>query len=286
MNLHHPLVASALAPLVVSLVAAGLIRAAGGADAGRRSACAAIGIAVFVATLLILGSPSWPPVSVGQKLPYLIAVATLAGIALDAGRKRTRSTDLPAVIVSVASVAWMAWPQLVQGRVTAIAAAVVVALVMAAICMRLASLRDDGAIPLVMLVVAGLGLAGIAFVGASLALAQFGAALAAAAGGFALWNWPRARFPFGAAGLLVSAAALATLATLIVLATGARPWALVPIAAVFYADLVSGRFTPGRGATRRALAPVVLAAIAVVLAGAGVFLAQGAGAPDHDLYYH
>ena len=96
----------------------------------------------------------------------------------------------------------------------------------------------------------------------------------------------RSRFPFAAGGLLVSVAALAALATLIVLTTGARPWALVPIAAVFFADPLTRRLTPGRGPAREALAPVVLAAIAAVLAGAGIFLAQGAGAPDHDLYYH
>ena len=283
MNLHHPIVAAAIVPFILCFVLAAVIRFAGGERLGRRFAGAAIGTAATAAVLLALGTPPWPPATGAQKVPYLLAMATVAGIALDAWRPG--GFTWPAVIASWAAILCIAWPQLAQGRVAALVVPVVLALAMIPISARLAVLREDGAMPLVMIVAAGLGMAGIAFAGASLAVAEVGASLAAAAGAYALWNWPRPRLPLGAAGVVVCAAGIASIAALVLLTTKARPWPLIPIALVFFADLATRRLTPRPGRVRQLLAPVLLGAVAAALVGTAIILATASGHPDSDPYY-
>jgi len=283
MNFHHPIVATAIVPLILCFVLAGVIRFAGGERLGRRFAGAAIGTAATAAVLLGLGPSPWPPATGVQKVPYVLAVATVAGSTLDA--RRGGGFTWPAVIGSWAAILWIAWPQLAQGRAAALIAPAILALAMIPISARLAILREDGAMPLVMIVAAGLGLAGIAVAGASLAIAQIGVALAAAAGAYALWNWPRPRLPLGAAGVVACAAAVASIAALLLLTTKARPWPLIPIAAVFFADLATWRVTPRPARARRLLGPVLLGVAAAALAGAAIILASASGHPDSNPSY-
>ena len=279
MNFLHPIVSTAIVPLVLCFVLAGLIRFAGGERLGRRFAGAAIGTAATAAVVLGLGTPPWPPATGVQKVPYVLAIATVTGIALDA--RRTGGFTWPAVIASSAAILWIAWPQLAQGRAAALVVPIVLALAMIPISARLAILREEGAMPLVMIVAAGLGLAGVVAVAdRSLAIAQIGAALAAAAGAYALWNWPRPRLPLGAAGVVACAAAVASIAALVLLTTKVSPWAIVPIAAIFFADLATWRLTPPPGRARQLLAPVLLGVAAATLAGAAIILATASGHPD------
>jgi len=283
MNLHHPIVAAAIVPFILCLVLAGVIRFAGRERLGRRFAGAAIGTAATAALLLALGTAPWPPATGAQKVPYVLAVATGAGIALDA--RRTGGITWPAVVASWGAMLWIAWPQLAQGRAAALVVPAVLGLAMIPISARLAILREDGAMPLVMVVAAGLGFAGVAVAGASLAIAQIGVALAATAGAYALWNWPRPRLPLGAGGVLVCAAAVASIAALVLLTTKASPWATLPIAAVFFADLATRRLTPRPGRARQLLAPVLLGVAAATLAGAAIILATASGHADSDPHH-
>jgi len=284
MNLHHPIVAAAIVPLILCLVLAGVIRFAGRERLGRRFAGAAIGTAATAALLLALGTPQWPPPTGVQKVPYVFAVATVAGIALDA--RRTDGFTWPAVVASWGAILWIAWPQLAQGRAAALIVPIVLALAMIPISARLAILREDGAMPLVMIIAAGLGLAGVVAVAdRSLAIAQIGVALAAAAGAYALWNWPRPRLPLGAAGVVACAAAVASIAALVLLTTKASPWTMLPIAAVFFADLATRRLTPRPGRARQLLAPVLLGVAAATLAGAAIILATASAHADSDPRY-
>src|SRR5262249_41189182 len=121
--------------------------------------------------------------------------------------------------------------------------------------------------------------------GGAPAVARGGGAPAAAAGASALWSGPRPRLPLGATGVVACAAAVASIAALLLLTTKARPWPLIPIAAVFFADLATWRLTPRPARARRLLGPVLFGVAAAALAGAAIILASASGPPDRTRAY-
>lgn len=273
MDLQHPAVQSGLFPLAVSFALAGVLRLAGGRDAGARLASAAVGFTLVGALVLVLGVPPFPPRTAAQKLPYLVAGGTLLGILLDARGPSRSPAVLLALALPVVVVGWLAWGRLAAPTVENLvpAGAVLAAGVVAAL--RLARWRGSETTAPVMLLVAALGLAGVAAQSASISIAQLVGALAAALGGFLLWNWPVARYPFGWAGLLGGAGGLLALATQTTLFTAASPVALGLLALVFLADLALDPRRLDASAWRRALAPVLLALICALPAAAAVAVA-------------
>jgi hypothetical protein len=156
----------------------------------------------------------------------------------------------------------------------------------AAVLWRFSAPREPAIDPAVMVLVAALGLGVFALASASLLLGQLAVALGAAMAGFALWNWPRSRFSFGAAGVLGALLPLGLLAALTLLLTQARAWALAPLLLVFLADLPARRLAARAARGADALGPVLLLLLAALPAAAAVGLALlGSGGGTDDPYY-
>jgi hypothetical protein len=277
---------SGLLPLVVAFLVTGALRLVFGPARGAQVACAGVGFGLFAGYLATLGLPAWPPLGALQKLA-VIAIAGLAlGLALDLMRAEVTAVRLLGVLALVAALAWVFEVQVRQADTRGLVEPALLAAGGALVLWRLAGRRGEGAQPAVAVIVAALGLAGIALVSASLSIAQLAGALAAAVGGFTLWSWPVARFPFAASGTFAALVPLLALAAITTLLTKAPAWVLAPLLLVFFADLVSGRLPAGSGRWREALQPVYLGLIAALPAALAVALAifaAGSGG-DADLY--
>ena len=125
-----------------------------------------------------------------------------------------------------------------------------------------------------MLLIAAVGVSLIALIGSSASLAQLSGGLAAATGGFMLWNWPKARFSFGWSGVYGGVGVLFSFIVAMILFTNASKLALLLILPVFFAYRVTARLPL---ASRPALAPFVLAAVCLVPVGIAVLIASLSG---------
>lgn len=269
-------------PLLLAFMLTGALRFAFGATRGARLAAAGAAAAFLCAAWLIAGVNSWPPQTGVQKLPFIVAGGLLLGLVIDVATAR-RSTVFAAALWLLASYAWIAWPRFARAD-SALAGILLAGYVLSVVALfRLtAETRPSVNVP-VMLLVGALGLAGGALAAGSLALFQLALAAAAAIGGFALWNWPTARFPFDAAGVLGAGVGVLALAALILLLTEIRPWALLALAFVFLADPIARRLPVGR-LRRQSIEPIYVALLALVPAVVSVLLAAPPQ-PGDDLYY-
>ena len=273
-----------LVPGAVAVFAAGLLWFIGGADRGYAAAAGAIGIGFVAGYFVMLGVPSAPPVSSTQKLFYVVAGGTALGVLLDLMRPPPALTRAAGAMTPSVIIGWFVWQRLFAMDWGNDWGLIVKAVAFAAVAgAALASLyRDRGAAvePGVMILASAVGLAGLAFFGASAVVAQLSGVVAAAAGGLLLWNWPFSRHGFGVAGVLGGGGALMGLAAILLFFSDANPLALAVLACVFLAAPLAERVTPGRGGLARAMRPIALAVVAAipVLAALGVaFLMDGAG---------
>ena len=284
MNLDHPLIASVLVPLGLALALTAALRLSLGAQRAERLAAAAVGLALLLAHLLTFGAPVLPPQSGMHKLPLLFALLLAAGLAVDLLRPGRGAVRVAAAAAVVAIALWLAWPQL-QGAGMAMALLLVSAsLLSVASLAGLVHAPADGAHRAAMLVLAALAIAGASFNAGSLALFQVALSLAAALGGFALWNWPRPRLPFTASAVAVGGLGLFAIALLLLLLTQIRPWALLPVPLVFAAGALSRHLPVPARFSRASVAPLYIAALALIPVLATILLAQ-APSPADDLYY-
>ena len=242
----------------------------------------AIAAGLLAAAVALIGIPPWPPGQGIDKFVYLVAGGAAFGLLLDLRPAPPRVTPVLGVIWLGGMYAWLAWPQLDRPRTWWLLSGLAVAGV--AVVIRTTTITRTDLRAIVMLLMAALGLGGIALNSGSLVIAQLALALAASVGGFALWNWPTVRFPLGAAAIFGAGVPLLGLSALTLLLTDAYAWALAPLVLVFFADFVSDRIPPTRGRWHRILAPVYLALIAALPAALAVVLALLAERPD-ELYY-
>ncbi len=278
----HPLVQSALVPLVVAALAAGLFRGLGGRRRGAIVASAAIALAFLASYVMVLGLPPVPPHGAGQKLFLLVVAGLGTGILLDlAPAPRWLVLGLLGGFVA-AGLAWIGAPRLIAGaqwdgalRYGPLVVGCLAALI------RLEQRAHDGLTPSVLLLVAALGVGAVAVLGASASLGQLAFALAASVGGFMIWNWPRSRFPFGFAALFGGAGALAFLAGQLTFFSDASAPALALLAVVFFTDGAARRLVTRPDTIGRALRPVILGLIALIPVAVAVAWAYfGAGGDD------
>jgi hypothetical protein len=277
------LIDTALIPGLVAVFAAGLLWFIGGADRGYAAAAGAIGIGFIAGYLVILGPPPAPPAASTQKLFYVVAVGVTLGVLLDLmrlppGVMRALGGLAPLVIVG-----WFIWPRLLAidwgHDGTMLIKAVAFAAIAGAVLASLYRERGAAVEPGVMILVAAMGLAGLAFFGSSAVVAQLSGVVAASAAGLLLWNWPFSRHGFGAAGILGAGGALMGLTAILLFFSETNPMALAVLTCVFLAGPMAERLAPGRGGFARAMRPVALGAIAAIpaLAAMGVaFLMGGA----------
>lgn len=276
--LHHPLVRSVLAPAVLAWLLCGVLRRL----AGPRWAAAGTAIALAVACAWVVGWPSNPGSLLG-KLPWAVLGAGLLGVALEAVRAGVRAQWV------VATAAW-ALMLAALGVGTALAGAAAWA-VGAAVLGAVLPPRADTADAPALLAVAGLGLAGVAMLSASLLLFELAMGAAMAVCATALWLWPRARIAFGPAGRIAAALGWLALAHATSRLTQAPAAALALLALGFAAGPLMARWPRtaqppwARPLWRAAGAALcVAAAIAVVLIVGGGMPAGNAPPGEDDVY--
>jgi hypothetical protein len=283
MDINHPFVQSALLPLILVFILTGAVRLMLGRFWGARLASVAISLGLLLIIVLILGL-SWPPNTAVHKLPYLLAGSGLLGILLD-WRAQQRRLIVGAVLLwPLPVLAWLAAVRLNQPELGLILELAALYGASVLILWRLDRLRSDVLIPTSMLLSAALGLGAVAALSASLSLGQLAFALAAAVGGFMLWNWPKRRDDFAYSGLFGAAGALLILTGLVLLLTDARPLAIAMLGLIFCADLVSSRIPPTEGQLGQMLRPIYLILVAAIPIALAVVLSIYA--PEEDSPYY
>jgi len=264
--LNDPIVRGVGVPFVLALIVALAGRLAG-ATASRH---AAIGVPfAFLATyVLLLGWSPFPPVSAAQKIPYGVAGLALLGLLVDGRLGRPWALALAGGAALAAALGWLALRPLSAGSTEALTLGGAVLAGGTAAFLALARERARPAVAGAALTAAALGLGGIALTGASASIAQAAIALAAAAGGFAVATWFRPLVPFGAAGIIGGAGALALLAGQAAFFTRLDRTALALLAASVPMLLIVSRLRAGRGSGL--LPPVVAGLAAGIPAAAAV----------------
>lgn len=278
------MIESILLPLALTLALTALLRWLLGARWGTVLAAAAIGIALLVAHGLTFGLPAWPPRSGLQKLPLLFSGMLAGGVIIDIIKPGRIAVVVATTAAVVVIAGWLGWPQLKSGEsgvMLLLASTSLLALVSLAGLVRA---KPQGANRSAMIVLAALGLAGASFNAGSLALFQIALALAAAVGGFALWNWPRPRLPLATSGLAVGALGCFAVTLLLLLLTQIRPWMLLPLPLIFVSDAVSRRLPVPKAFRRTTIEPLYIAAIGSIPAVAAILLTEIPWS-SNDLYY-
>jgi hypothetical protein len=270
-GLDQPLVQSVVVPLVAAFVIAGAGRLAGGL--ARTILCgAAIALGFLAAYTTIFGLPPIMPRSAGQKIASLAMLAIVAGAVVDAIRFAPATRRALLLVAAAAGLLWLLLPLLRGPDAANLLRAASVLVLGLLIIWRSSGFAHDAQSAGTILVVAGAGLAGVAVLGASVSLAQLAAALAAAAGGFMLWNWPVRRDSFEAIAVLGGFGVLAALIGQGIAFTRMNPAALAVLACVVFADRIARRAFP-RASPQSALFAFAIAGAAILPAAAAIALA-------------
>jgi hypothetical protein len=275
--LINPAFQSSAVPFVAALLAAALL----GFGGAKQFTGLAVLAGFLAASLLIFGLPVLPPVASGHKIPYVAVLGAAVGLILDLTnpdlRKRL-AAGLSAVIVAVA---WLGWRKLFAAPSPdhLWMLLVVAGAVLALWCGERNSERFDPLEALAVLLVAALGLAGVAVIGASASTSQNAGALAAALGGLMVLNWPARRFGLGATARLTALVTLAALAAQLALFSRAPAWSLLLLLPAFLAPRLAHRLIPHTHPHAALLRPVltgVITAVPAALATAAAWLAAPA----------
>lgn len=273
----NPLVQSAVLPLLVAVVATALLRLVGGAGRGPLLAGAAIALGFLAAYLTIAGVPLWPPRASDQKLAYVVVAGVFLGLLLDIMRPPELWQRAGIVLAAAVAVLWLAEPRLRSPETAMLVRVALLWLGVSVALLRLSGMRARGSDAGATLLVVAAGLAPIAFFGASISVAQYAGALAAATGGFLLWSWPLSHYRFGQAGVLGAGGVLAAVVVIMALYTRASTMALALLLAAFFADLAARRVPLPGGTLKRLLGPISLALLGAVPVGLAVLVAYVAG---------
>jgi hypothetical protein len=284
LDLRHPIIESLLLPLLLAAVLTGGIRFAFAETRGRQLAAAGAGCALLVAAWLIVGASASPPQTAVQALLFIIAGGVLLGGLLDLTAAQRSIVFTAAALWLLAAYAWFAWSRAGRADLALVGTLAAGYLLSVIVLFRLSIEERPSINATVALIVGALGLAGGALTAGSIVLFQLAAAAAAALCGFALWNWPKARFPFGAVGILGAGVGVLALAASTLLITGIRPWALLALAAVFFVDPIARRLPVSPRFGRQSVEPIYVALLALVPAVVAVLLATPAEPIDNLLH--
>jgi hypothetical protein len=261
---NDPWIQAVALPAVIAVVLTLVIRLVGGSGRGVLLASAAVGIAFLGIYLIIVGVPPMPPVNAIQKLGYLTGAGLVLGLFLDLFKAPRPTFWVVMALWPALVVVWLAEPRVAGMSVLSLITTALLWFGGFLVFARLEGARDDGINAPVMLLVAAIGVAGLALIGDAPDLSRVGLMLAAGIGGFLICNWPVPRYPFGNALLFAAGTAVLALATQTALYTEAAPIALLILLPVFFTDAPMSRAGLGNGIFARALAPLFLATAAMV----------------------
>ncbi len=260
------LVSGVVLPLLVAIVAVGAIRYGLVDSIGRPLAAGAIAVGMLVSITAMDSWPPFPPVSASQKLVYLVLFGVILGTLMDLVGKPPAFQRLSALLWPTVVVGWIGWRQIAALDPVALATLAVIDIAGMVLLWRLYEEPGPSANAPVALIAASIGAAIIAFIGQSSSVSQYYGALAAATGGYVLWNWPSPRDTFGAAGVLGGGGAFLALTTIMFQFTETNKLALVFVLPVFLCPIVARATRYGRGGASAPVATGVISIVPVALA--------------------
>ncbi|MCW2238670.1 hypothetical protein [Azospirillum canadense] len=280
--LHDPFVQSSVLPLLLGLVAVGVLHRLA---PGRLLAVAGIGATFLAVFALVVGVPALPPPSSMGKVFWSVAGGFVLGVVADAVGVKGRAGSLLAAAWLAASLVWIALPALD----TPVAFATLLVLLLVGACVVFGRTgSDDGqrgnaVAPAAVLLALALAVGGTALIGSSASIAQMALALAAATGGFLLWNWPVERHGWGVSGRVASGIAV-LLAGVLALFTQTEAAVLLLALPALLAERVGRRLPlPDSGLGRAAGGAVVtvLTVLPALIAIGVAYLLGGAEASPY-----
>lgn len=273
--LHDPFVQSSVLPLLAGLLAVGALHAV-----ARRLAAAGIGAAFLVIYALVVGVPDLPPPSSMGKLFWASVAGVILGAGADAAGLRGRAGSALVALWLAASLAWIALPVLDSPA----AGLTLLVLIAGGVWVTVAPAADrtpDGPTAAAVLALA-LAVGGTALIGSSASVAQMALALAAATGGFLLWNWPVERHAWGVSGQAAAGLAVLLAGVLALFTQAQAPVLLLALPAAL-AGRVRRRLPVPASAAGRAMVAAAVTAIAVlpalVAVGAAFLLSDADASP-------
>lgn len=261
-------------PLVISLVAVGVIRFSLGGLIGKDFAVSAIAIGTMAGIIAMDSWPSFPPISATQKFPYLVLFGLIVGVVIDQLGRHVKIQHLLISLWSIVVVCWIGWRQLIAMDPVSIINLALIAIMGVAVLWHLH--EEPGTAPTVpvSLIVACIGAAVIAFIGQSSSITQLYGALAAAIGGYVLWNWPTARFTFGCIGLVSAGGAFLALTTILIQFTETYKLALFFIVPVFFCPTFVRRTRFAKNEATATVTTSLFSTVPVIFAIALAILAE------------
>lgn len=276
--LNDPFLQSSVLPLLAALVVVGLLRLAGGGIAGRRLAAGGIALTFLGVYAFVIGVPAFPPPSSMGRLFWCAVAGVAVGLAADAaGVKGAKASALIGLWL-LGSLAWLMLPALSSAGEALIAVPLLAAGAWVTFG-RLPAGAEGPATSGAVLLALALAVGGTALVGSSASLAQAALALAAATGGFLLWNWPIERHVWGVSGR-VGFGILLLLTTALAFFTQARAEVLLLAVPAFFVDRLRGRLPTPDTAVGQAMTTAAITVLAVIPAVAAIgaaYLISAAG---------
>lgn len=272
-TLTSPPVQSGLIPLLTALILVGLVRLIGGSGRGAALAGLGLALAVLASYWATFRVPAFPPVGATNKLFYIVLIATIAGLAADLMAREGWAGRTVALLAGPFAALWIGaekgletpWP-------SGVAVLIVVTVTAAAGWRYHAQAKRSSEIGASILVLC-LAMAACAFMSNAASSAQLAGGLAAATGGFLLWNWPKARFVFNNAALGAALALIGGLAVQLALfVPKLETLALLPLAVIPFLVPLGARLVKGSGLVSQGLRPVVVGVICAVPAAAAVLI--------------
>ena len=187
--LGDPVGQAAIVPFAVGFLLALILGIVGGAVRGQRLAALGIGAAFLVVYYLTHnGVPAFPPAATAQKMFYVAAASIALGVLLDLAGAARSGGHLFAFVLPLAALLWMRWPQITAGPSGGLIATLVVLFLASIVVYWRQAAAARGAdteeassaalFPAIQVLVAGIGLGGIALLGISLAFGTLAMALA------------------------------------------------------------------------------------------------------------
>lgn len=277
MPILETVLAGGAVPVVATIVAALLVRLIGGRSVGARAAAVGVPIGLIAAYAVGPGWPWAPPTDPIDQLVWLAVGGGLLGLAIDLATPGRLIATIVAAVWPAIGLAWLGAALLLHGDGNDLYRFGEVSVVLGLILVRLYRLSGDGLSgPLTAAVIAA-GVAALGLLSGVPGLAAVGVPLAATWIGWLVCNWPKRRFPFGAAGLLGGSGVALVLAGHAALLTPVNAsLVLLVLAAVLMQPVMpflAGRLPGLRAPAVRPLATAAFVAIPVIAAGLLAWLA-------------
>ena len=252
------LIRSAAVPFLATGLFAGIIRWIAGGGTGKPLAGAAVGVVFIWMLAARLGVPDFPPSPGGDAILYVMLIALLAGIALDAaagmsGRPAAAYQVIAMILFGLGLVYWL------EPGISAVSIAA--AAVWAVAVLRLRRRNLAPAVATGMLTAAGTGMIVLFWIGGLAVELELAIALTAALAGFLLWSWPPLSYPAGVTLLLAGTGGIFALALRLADAWPASIAAFAVFVFLFFADSAAAAVVKRPLLLSRGVFPLTVAAL-------------------------